>query len=1015
MRPDAVRYVPGMRVELRDAEWRIDKVDVPGHGGRLLTCTGQSGLVRGRPGTFLTDLEREGQREGLRILEPETTALVDDLSRGYAATRLRIHALLESTPPADGWVHLGHRAAMDVLPYQLDPALQALSQTRPRILISDAVGLGKTLAAGILVTELIRRGRGRRILVLGVKSMLGQLQREFWQRFTIPLTRLDSVGLQRIARTIPTNHNPFHHVERAIISIDTLKQSLDYRQHLEKCRWDVVVIDEAHNVALRSNRSQRHQLARLLCTRCDAMIMLSATPHDGRAESFASLIEMLDPTAIANPKDYEREAFADRGLVIRRLRQDVADQMQMRLPERTVARHTVAASTAENEAFARVRHATFRTLKGGGGTGQLFRTTLEKALLSSPAACLSTVANRLRQLERRRESGKGNAQDLAFDADVLDGVRLAVEAIDAKAFSKFGLLLELLRGGDGKDIGWDRDDPLDRIVLFTESVKTLDWLEAHLPKALKLKTSGKNAQVARLDGGVRDVDQMEIVNAFNRADGPLRLLLCSDVASEGLNLHHCSHRLIHFDIPWSLMVFQQRNGRVDRYGQTVAPQIHYLLSEAADPAVRGDQRVLEVLIEKDRVASRNLGDPSEFQSGDSVEAQEADTAAQFERDEGADAGALDFDAMLAALARGETDASTSSRQDAIERFDPKRPPTAHADLPERTVDGRAVYPDARAFLTAGLDWLAADGHVEWAREDGLVRITGAPADLQAVAKRLPREAMPENLSFELTDDTARIFEDMREARDAEDGSFGTLQYLWPQHPVMDWLRTRVSDAFGRHSAPVMRMPGKLVEHEHWYLAHGGFPNRRGQALIQDHVAVRFVDGHVTEMLPLVDVLKELEIDDGPLPNRQEARDCSPLTEHLPAAVDYLRGHLKRARDEELARRRPILDAELARLGEQRAHHQDQLELELSESRAAEGQKQRKRKEREDAIGRHFEEYERWLRDSVETEDEPYMQILAVITGDVGEPLVSGGTEENGLGNDDEGDTTAYAESEPRGR
>jgi len=852
--------------------------------------------------------------------------------------------------------------------------------------------------------------------------MLGQLQREFWQRFTIPLTRLDSVGLQRIARTIPSNHNPFHHVERAIISIDTLKQSLDYRQHLERCRWDIVVIDEAHNVALRSNRSQRHQLARLLCTRCDALIMLSATPHDGRAESFASLIEMLDPTAIANPKDYEREAFADRGLVIRRLRRDVADQMQMRLPERRVERHTIAASAAENQAFARVRHATFRTLRGGGGTGQLFRTTLEKALLSSPAACLSTVRNRLRQLDKRRASGKGDAADLAFDADVLDGVRLAVEAIDSKAFSKFGLLLELLRGdghGDhgshgAKGIGWNKDNPLDRIVLFTESVKTLDWLEEHLPKALKLKTSGHAAQVARLDGGVRDVDQMEIVNAFNRADGPLRLLLCSDVASEGLNLHHCSHRLVHFDIPWSLMVFQQRNGRVDRYGQSVAPEIHYLLSEAADPAVRGDQRVLEVLIEKDKVASRNLGDPSEFQSGDSVEAQEADTAALFERDDdaaGADAGALDFDAMIAALARGETDGPTSFRQDAIERFDPRRPPTAHADLPERTVDGRAVYPDARAFLTAGLDWLADDGQLEWAREDGLIRIPRAPADLQAIARKLPREAMPENLTFELTDDTARIFEDMREARDAEDGSFGTLQYLWPQHPVMDWLRTRVSDAFGRHSAPVMRMPGKLVEHEHWYLAHGGFPNRRGQALIQDHVAVRFVDGRVAGMLPLVELLEELGIDDGPLPNRQRSRDCTPLAEHLPAAVEYLRGHLKRARDEELARRRPSLAAELARLGEQRAHHQDQLELELNQSRAAEGQKKRKREVREAAIAEHFQEYERWLRDSVETEDEPYMQILAVITGDVGEPIGSNGPEED----DHEADTTACAEPGSRER
>jgi len=1000
MSQDAVRYVPGMRVELRDAEWRIDKVDVPSHGGRLLTCTGQSGLVRGRPGTFLTDLEREGHKEGLRILEPETTALVDDPSHGYAATQLRIHALLERTPPADDLVHLGHGAAMDILPYQLDPALQALAQTRPRILISDAVGLGKTLAAGILVSELIRRGRGKRILVLGVKSMLGQLQREFWQRFTIPLTRLDSVGLQRIARTIPTNHNPFHHIERAIISIDTLKQGLDYRQHLENCRWDIVVIDEAHNVARRGSKSQRHRLAELLSTRCDAMIMLSATPHDGRAESFASLIEMLDPTAIANPKDYEREDFADRGLVIRRLRKDVAAQMQTRLPERRVHAHTVQASSPENEAFARVRHATFRTLKGGGGTGQLFRTTLEKALLSSPAACLSTVANRLAQLERRRASGKGNSDDLAHDADMLDGIRIAVEAIDTAAFSKYGLLLDLLRDAGDASIGWERGAPLDRIVLFTESVKTLEWLEQHLPKALKLKSTGKSAEVARLDGGVKDVDQMEIVNAFNRAEGPLRLLLCSDVASEGLNLHHCSHRLVHFDIPWSLMVFQQRNGRVDRYGQTVAPEIHYLLSEAADPDVRGDQRVLQVLIEKDKVASKNLGDPSEFQSGDTVEAQEADTAALFERDDGAGDGAFDFDAMMEALAHGETDASVSSRQDAIGRFDPGRPPTVAADLPERTVDTRGVYPDAGAFLTAGLDWLGADKRLEWRCEDGVLRITEAPADLQAIARRLPREAIPANLQFELTEDTARIFEDMREARDAEDGSFGALQYLWPQHPVMDWLRTRVSDAFGRHAAPVLRLPDRLVSGEHWYLAHGGFPNRRGQALIQDHVAVRFVDGEVTEMLPLIDVLTELGIDGSALTNRQQARDCEPLREHLPAMVSYLRGHLQRTRDDELARRRPALDAELVRLEAQRATHRQQLELELDASRDVQSKKDRKRAKREAAIADHFREYERWLRDSVETEEEPYMQILAVITGDAGEPLHANQRRGTVVGEDD---------------
>ena len=141
-------YIPGMRIALRDAEWRIDRVDRPSHGGMLLTCTGQSELVRGITGKFLTELE-----DNTQILSPETTKLEDDLSSGYAATQLYIDALLQTAPPADGSIHLGHQAAMDLLPYQLDPALQALKQTRPRILIADSVGLGKTMGAGILTVS----------------------------------------------------------------------------------------------------------------------------------------------------------------------------------------------------------------------------------------------------------------------------------------------------------------------------------------------------------------------------------------------------------------------------------------------------------------------------------------------------------------------------------------------------------------------------------------------------------------------------------------------------------------------------------------------------------------------------------------------------------------------------------------------------------------------------------------------------------------------------------------------
>jgi len=233
---------------------------------------------------------------------------------------------------------------MDRVPYQLEPARQALARPRQRILIADAVGLGKTLEAGILVSELIARGRGRRILVLAVKSMLTQFQKEFWNRFTIPLTRLDSIGIQRVRSRIPANHNPFYYYDKAIISIDTLKQDAEYRTYLEQARWDIIVIDEAHNVADRGTRSLRSRLAKLLSRQSDTLIMLSATPHDGRARSFASLVNMLDATAIADPEDYTAADFRP-GLVIRRFKKVVQDQVRDAFRDREVATRRCAAST----------------------------------------------------------------------------------------------------------------------------------------------------------------------------------------------------------------------------------------------------------------------------------------------------------------------------------------------------------------------------------------------------------------------------------------------------------------------------------------------------------------------------------------------------------------------------------------------------------------------------------------------------------------------------------------------
>ena len=269
---------PGIRVVIRDAEWIVRRVD-HAPGGYQLTCEGASELVRGREAVFLTALE-----QSVEVLDPAQTRMVPDTSPQFTDSLLYMESQLRQAVPNDDEIHIGHTAAMDLVPYQLEPARLALARPRQRILIADAVGLGKTLEAGILVSELIARGRGRRILVLAVKSMLVQFQKEFWNRFAIPLTRLDSIGIQRVRSRIPTNHNPFYYYDRSIISIDTLKQDAEYRTYLEQARWDIIVIDEAHNVADRGTGSLRSRLARLLAKQSDTLIMLSATPHDGRAK-----------------------------------------------------------------------------------------------------------------------------------------------------------------------------------------------------------------------------------------------------------------------------------------------------------------------------------------------------------------------------------------------------------------------------------------------------------------------------------------------------------------------------------------------------------------------------------------------------------------------------------------------------------------------------------------------------------------------------------------------------------
>lgn len=614
-----VKYAPGMRIIVRGEEWMVKKVETNSLGNQTLYVIGLSQLVKDYESMFLVDVEND-----IEIVDPAKVTLVPDDSAFFRKSKVYIESQWRSKIPTDNKIHIGNKAAMDLMSYQLEPAQMALNKTRQRILIADTVGLGKTLEAGILMSELIARGKGKRILVVTVKSMMTQFQKEMWNRFTIPLVRLDSSRIQSVRAKLPTNYNPFFYYDKTIISVDTLKNDLDYRTHLENAWWDIIVIDEAHNVAKRGDRSsQRSKLASLLANRSDTLIMLTATPHDGKGQSVASLMNMLDPTAIADEENYTKDDIE--GLLIRRFKKDIQDQVSGAFKERVITIERCVASAREEAAYdifadMKLQMDESRTR----GKGILFKTSLEKSLFSSPAACIKSIDARLRKLEKKYPDG--DMPDIA----TLKELKAALELISPADFSRYAKLLKLL---NSTEYGWSPSKNNDRLVIFTERIETMKYLAENLKKDLGLKDN----QLEVMHGGMSDKELQRIVDEFGRAESPIRVIVASDVASEGINLHYLSHRLIHFDIPWSLMVFQQRNGRVDRYGQTEQPDIRYMLIDSDNPRIKGDARIMEILVKKEEQALKNIGDPAMLFGKFNQEEEEEETAKAIESGAGADA------------------------------------------------------------------------------------------------------------------------------------------------------------------------------------------------------------------------------------------------------------------------------------------------------------------------------------------------------------------------------------------
>ena len=821
---DSARFsiAPGSVVIVRDEEWLVTGVEQTSDG-RLLRCQGLSELVRDTTASFYEGLD------DIEALDPAAAIVVPDESPHYRRSRLWLEATLRKTAvPLDGSaLTVSVDMLADPLGYQQIAVRKALDQAnlRTRILLADAVGLGKTLEIGMILAELVRRGRGERILIVTPRHVLEQMQGEMWSRFAIPFVRLDTLGIQRVRQKLPATRNPFSYFKRVIISIDTLK-SKQYLDHLRRQTWDAIVIDESHNVT--NSGTLNNQLASVLAPNTDALILASATPHNGKPESFAELIRLLEPTAVRPDGTVIEDEV--RRLVIRRHRHspEVASVVGADWAERKEPQNwLVPASDAENEVARELDtvwlHPAAGTAPYSGSATTLFPWTLAKAFLSSPAALLESIKERIGRMGKHPTA----AQEREIEA-LLRLEALARKADDTSS-GKYARLLSYLR-----EIGVGPGSPL-RVVIFAERVRTLKWLQSHLQADLKMDSR----QAVILHGGLTDVEQQTVVDDFKQASSPIRVLITGDLASEGVNLHAQCHELIHFDIPWSLIRIEQRNGRIDRYEQRHPPQITTLLLNPDTETFSGDLRVLSRLLEKEHEAHSALGDAASLMGKYDVGAEEDEIRKVL-------AGKASLDDVVRDTQAVKAEDSVAGMLARI-MAGAASPAPAADDASTGAGVSSSLYPSQVAFLRDALEEAyktpaapVAAGGVDW-RDYGPQQIVELvpPADLRQRLEVLPQTYLAERKvaeRFKLVTSKARGKALLADAlTDESESSWPEAHYLGPLHPVIDWAADRAMASLGRNQVFAARGD---VEHP-TILLLGTLTNRRGQVVASSYLTAEF--------------------------------------------------------------------------------------------------------------------------------------------------------------------------------
>ena len=540
-------------------------------------------------------------------------------------------------------------------------------------------------------------------------------------------------------------------------------------------------------------------------------------------------------------------------------------------------------------------------------------------------------------------------------------MKAALEAITPEEFTRYQKLIKLLRS---KEYAWNMADTSDRVVIFTERIETMKYLAERLRKDLGLKANA----IQEIFGGMSDAEQQNIVEEFGRTESPIRVLVASDVASEGLNLHYLSHRLIHFDIPWSLMVFQQRNGRIDRYGQQKRPDIRYMLIESDNKRIKGDMRIMEILITKEAQALKNIGDPSLLLGKYNIEDEELVIAEAIEAgsdsvafEQMLDADEEEFDPFEALMAAASEEEEEEKKQSEIITDE-----TLFSDieylyqaLTYTKLNPTENHPVEKLKTVSGLD----------------IKLT---PDMERRLKALvPEEALPHGETLRVSNDKAFCMEQMRSSmqKNMDESAWPTTQYLWKLHPILTWVNDKASLLFKRDEAPVVGLPETLKTNESIYVVTGSMPNLKSTPLVDEWFGLLYKDGKFVKVLSMNEVVQKTKLSNPKIPNtncigENEISSASALLSDVVAhAKVYLDEHYKRYQTE----MNPLLDEEVDKLIELQEKHKEYYQLTLFEH-------ERKLQEQERRVDELFDQFTNWVKETLTIQNNPYIRIVSVLMG-----------------------------------